>query len=224
MLDETLKGRFHQQFPAKGRTLSLPKQPLPLFQSPTSSFFCISVLDTTLKALESESHGATIRSDYHPSPTGLFFSILQGEIIHGEPSEMESIESDDTLISSSPGALHLLEGLDGDHIIRLIHLYQDMVGFMFPILDISHVLQQAENCTEWLGAGSVQPPTSGNDIAILKMVVAIAMTSETERYSDFAAGLFQSIREDIEAMLWNTRLDLQGLILLVLVVNTLAVS
>jgi hypothetical protein len=224
VLDETRKGWFHQQSPAKSKTLSLPKQPLPLFQSPTSSFFCIGVLDTTLEALEAEAHRATVRPDYHPSPTGLFFSILQDEIIHGEPSVMESSESDDTLVSSSPGALHLPKGLDGDHIIRLIHLYQDMAGFMFPILDITHLLQQAENCTGWLGAGPRQPLASGNDIAILKMVIAIAMTAETERYSDFAAGLFQSIREDIEAMLWDTQLDLQGLILLVLVVNTLVVS
>jgi hypothetical protein len=221
VLDETRKGRFHQQSPAKSRNLSLPKQPLPLFQSPTSSFFCIGVLDTALEELESESHGATMRPDYHPSPTGLFFSILQGEIIHGDPSETESSESDDTGVSSSPGTLHLVDELDGGHIIRLIHLYQDMVGFMFPILDIGHILQQAENCTEWLGTRPRQPPISGNDIAILKMVIAIAMTAETEIYSDIASGLFQSIREDIETMLWNTQLDLQGLILLVLVVYTL---
>jgi hypothetical protein len=50
------------------------------------------------------------------------------------------------------------------------------------------------------------------------MVAAIALLAEDETRFNLASSLYESLLPDIEAMIWSTKVDFKGLILLTLVV------
>jgi hypothetical protein len=223
VLDQARESSITRQPPIADAVFSTPKQPLPLFHSPTSSFFCIDIIDTDLKELEVQVRGHLVSPDSSTSPPSTSFSIVQDEIIDGECGEGFGLESEDAF-TWSIGTTHPLNELDGEEIIRLVHVYQDTVGFMYPILSTIGLTRNAEILLDAIAIGRderraaniSQPGIDGNDVAILKMVVAIAV--ESEGCSDLASNLYQSLRKDVDAIVWDTKVDLKGLVLIALVV------
>ncbi|KAF2095117.1 hypothetical protein NA57DRAFT_59864 [Rhizodiscina lignyota] len=217
VLDKASNGNLHPSS-TTDTGLSTPKQPLPLFQSSTSSFFCFDLLDTNLKPREHH----TPESDQLPYRTS--FSILQGEILDGESSVISGNESEATG-STSSGVHDPIDELGGSDVVRLMHIYQDMIGFMYPILDFGQLVRAAEKVfgtvassrTDFPGVVNPGPPQmDGSDMALLKMIIAIALAVENEAHAALAGYVYQSLRQDVEAMVWNTKVDLKGLVLLTL--------
>jgi hypothetical protein len=56
------------------------------------------------------------------------------------------------------------------------------------------------------------------EVAILKLMMAIALITEDESFCELALKLYESLWPEVEATIWNTKVDLKGLILLTLVV------
>jgi hypothetical protein len=225
VLDKARESNSTRQSSTADAIFSASKVVLPLFRSPTSSFFSISILDVHLKGLEVQVDGQLLGPDNCASPLGNSFFIVQDGIIEGKSGETVGLESDDA--ETSPiGTIHPLDDLDGEEIIRLVHVYQETVGFMYPILDTTRLKQKVE---EILGVLAMsrnkrrdvdwrRTAIDGNDVAILKMVVAISLTVEGEECSELALRLYRSLQQDVDAIVWNTKIDLKGLILLSLVV------
>lgn len=191
------------------------------------------IIDTNLRKLDH--HYTTplpsnVRNSLRSRTT---FSIVHGEIIDEVSNEDAGGELEDGLIVSLPRAAGIesrpmqTQPLDRSDLVSLVHGYQNLAGILYPILDITSLLQQARDIqatrpTERLrqksGVDSSMHQVESNDVAILNMVAAIALLAEDEAHYERALGLYQSILPDVEAMVWGTKVDLKGLVLLTLVV------
>ncbi|EXJ64205.1 hypothetical protein A1O7_00541 [Cladophialophora yegresii CBS 114405] len=99
---------------------------------------------------------------------------------------------------------------------------------MYPILDMADIARKVKKCAS-AGAASCERSArrmhlsdereiSKDDLAILKMVVALGLLAEGEIHQKLAATLFDSVRSQVEAMIWNAAVDLKDLILMTLVI------
>jgi hypothetical protein len=228
---ERFQGRPAQPWPSKAETVaSLPEQPLPLFQRSPSALFYISVVDTNLKALENSVTGPSPEEN-NPSPPRTSFSIVEGQIVNEMSSDAAEEEFEDVPLSYLPGlarndsqtaSIQPLNCLGCEDVIRLVHEYQDLAGMMYPMLDIAYMVQRAQelwtrSTVKGLDNGSLIR-IDRKEVAILKLMVAIALITEDESFCELALKLYESLWPEVEAMIWNTKVDLKGLILLTLVV------
>lgn len=205
--------------------------PLPLIQSATSAFFCLHVIDVKLRALEIHTENAQIQ-DGIKAGSSSSFSILHDQILDGGAADIEAWDGEDADVNSlSPTADHVspkaptfaLETLKSAEIIRLIQKYQDIAGMMYPVVDATHPEQLVENVWANRSADKTNMESlsrrNRSQIGIVEMMVAIALTDEDEDSSELMQALHDHVLPDVQYMVWNTRVDLQGLVLLVLVVR-----
>lgn len=205
------------------------EEPLPVIQSSTSALFCIHIIDDNLKALEEPAVGAPPLDDCKPSITPSF-SILHGQIVNKIAADIgEWGDAGISVGSSSSGntthrtSTHPLDSLDSAELIRLIQKYNDEVGMTYPVVDIAKMLRLAEASgqLEELSTeanSNVPLPLRRREVAILQIMAAIALTAENENGSDLIQSLHDDVLPDVQHIVWNTNTDLNGLILLVLVV------
>jgi hypothetical protein len=227
------------RYQAKEATSTPTEQPLPIFQGSTSSVFSIIVADTNLKVLEHHGTSPPISDDGDSSRAQTTFSIVHGQIIHELSNEVTDGESENGLIvlpratgtrAQSMEAQEAHIGLSGDELISLVDAYQNLAGNLYPFLNGPSLVQQARQT--WAARSAEFTPSSlgvdsdsgrhqvGNkDVAILKIVAAIALLGEGHGRNDAALSLYHSVLPDVEAIVWSTKLDLKGLILLPLVVR-----
>ncbi|KAL7911538.1 hypothetical protein GGI35DRAFT_293335 [Trichoderma velutinum] len=205
------------------------KAPLPLIQSATSAFFCLHVIDVKLRALEIHTENAHFQ-DGTKAASSSSFSILHDQILDGGASDIEAWDGEDADISSwSPKAdnvshkasTYTLGALKSAEIVRLIQKYQDIAGMMYPVIDATHPEQLVDNL--WASFSADRTNTESlaqwnrSQIGTIEMMVAIALTDENETSSELMQALHDNVLPDVQYMVWNTRVDLQGLVLLVLV-------
>ncbi|KAI5461036.1 hypothetical protein BGZ63DRAFT_489307 [Mariannaea sp. PMI_226] len=211
-----------------------PEQPLPIFQGSTSSVFSIVVADANLKVLEHHGTSPPTSEKSDSSRAQTTFSIVHGQIINELSNEAADGESENGLIvlPRAPGTgapSNQAQGhvdLSCDELILLLNVYQNLAGFLYPFLNISSLVQQARQT--WArrpaeltpsnnGVDSTQHQIGSKDVAILKIVAAIALLAEGDGRNDLASSLYRSILPEVETIIWSTKLDLKGLILLPLV-------
>jgi hypothetical protein len=219
----------------------LTEQPLPLFQSPTSTLFCISFVDTNLRTLECTTGSARGSQDDNPSPPQSSFSILEDEIISellpelmdretdaGESARINLRRSPTRIESQVLSFIQPLDKLDYSDVLQLLSTYHNLLGVFYPIVNMDQITRCAKQIWAIMAGGSVRvEPTDlnllqidRNDVAILKMALAIALLAEGESRVYLAQDLYESLYQDIQAMVWNAKIDLKGLVLLTLVVGT----
>ncbi|KAM0262575.1 hypothetical protein ACHAQJ_001620 [Trichoderma viride] len=204
------------------------EEPLPVIQSPTSAFFCIHIIDNNLRALGEPTLATQPLEDRKPSSPSSF-SILHDQIVGEIVADIG--EWDDTGLgesSSGPSnAIHSiptypLGNLDNGEIIRLIQKYHDVAGMMYPVVDVARMLDLAE-IAEPVNHMNAVPNKGGSphlrrsDAVILQMMVAIALAAENENGSDLIQSLHNDVLPDAQHIVWNTKTDLHGLVLLALV-------
>lgn len=184
-----------------------------------------------LRALEIHTQNAQIR-DGTKAGSSSSFSILHDQILDGGASDIEAWDGEDAGISSwSPttdnvfhkAPTYALGTLKSAEIIRLIQKYQDIAGMMYPVIDATHPEQLVENVWASCSADKTNteslPQWNRSQIGIVEMMVAIALTDENETSPGLMQALHDHVLPDVQYMVWNTRVDLQGLVLLVLVVG-----
>jgi len=190
----------------------------PQFQGPTSSTFSLDVAKSSLQTMGitepeiSEEAGA---SDIDPA--------LNTNVQHQAPmAAMVTQPQKDPLWQ-----------LSKDDAIRLCKIYDEEMGIMYPMLDMEKTLNHADMLFSFVesarrtslinldmpGADRLQ----GNDIDILKMVLATALIVEGCGESPLGRDLYESCREAIECRL-SVPVEIKGLILLVIVVRATSSS
>lgn len=112
--------------------------------------------------------------------------------------------------------------------IRLCRIYEDEMGFLYPVVNIDEIIERAKFLFTFTEAatrsGLVRADRSGPDTLatadnnILKIVLATALTVETNGRSDLGHALFDSVKEASESRLWEPA-ELKGLVLLVITVS-----
>jgi hypothetical protein len=190
----------------------------------------------SLKELERDGTDPPTSDDVDSSLARATFSIVHGEIVNEVSNDVAEGESENELIVSLPHTagtrshpIHVWthNGLDRNGLMSLVHEYQNLAGVLYPILNVSFIMQQARDVwVTWPAEPTPRKDSVDSNmrqirssyVAILKMVAAIALVAKGDTRCDLAFSLYESLLPEVEAMVWSSKVDLKGLILLTLVV------
>jgi hypothetical protein len=109
--------------------------------------------------------------------------------------------------------------------LRLIRVYEDVIGDMHPLLDTDRLAEQAEGWYNWPAAGSSDAKDGDNalledqSLLVLNLVLCIALCAEAGCRSETARGLYRSCLNMIGTMLAAPVNGLQHVVLVMLVVS-----
>ncbi|KAJ5765103.1 hypothetical protein N7520_004662 [Penicillium odoratum] len=113
--------------------------------------------------------------------------------------------------------------LSKDEALRLCQVYEEEMGIMYPVLELSELLDQVNRLYGLMGH-TTDTGTSMNernalereDVSILRLVFACALTAEASGRSEQATALFDSVREVQDNCVWGPP-DIKSIIFLTLV-------
>ena len=209
-------GSASQTYHHDSTSIPQPRAKHPPYQGPTSSAFNFEIANASLQSM----------------------GVTEPDLPEGNPVAFDESLSDPQLQAPvAPMAVHPdkdpLWRIGKDDAIRLCRLYNDEMGFMYPIVNIGEVIERAKflfNFTEAATkSGLVRPDRSGPDRLtridnnILKMILATALTVEANGHSELGQSLFESVKDASENRLWEPA-ELKGLTLLVIIVCRFACS
>lgn len=215
------------------------KEPLPLFQTSTAAFFCVNVVDAGVRKLQLDHLQERIPTfDASSTQARTALSIIQGEVVTGEASDISRSEFEEPveLLSDSSsdhqeGSAHsttgdVLHGMEPDLLLRAVQAFADLDHPMYPILDMTDIMQKAKQYSEFTSGARSRGMHSSeshdidkDDLAQLKMVVSIGLLAQGDAQQKLAAKLFASVRRMVEDMVWSATVDLKDLIVMALVVG-----
>lgn len=119
--------------------------------------------------------------------------------------------------------------IDYNEVVRILRVYEEEIGIMYPIVDVDKVLQHANALYKFIGAslrtGLGQPGLPGADTfddeetTILKMLLGITLTVEGHGRSELGQRFFDAAKPATDLKL-VTSIDLKSVILVVLTVST----
>lgn len=142
-------------------------------------------------------------------------------------SEAKITDSAVAADGSFPNSLSLMSLTE---VSRLINLYEDETGSIYPFLDIEQVQSCASNFHHNVGrnGGASQEYMSGtettrgwdNDLDILKIVLAIALAIEGCGFSEMGKKLIGEVEHSIDQGIAAHKADMRGLKVLTLMVST----
>jgi hypothetical protein len=198
---------------ARSRTKSLSK--FPRFHGPTSSAFNLGVARSSLKTmgitatddLEDEgiiTNDATPRAS-PPIPT----PILPRTSLHADKDPIWSMSKQEA--------------------VRLVHVWHEEMGVMYPILEIDKILRYTEMLFSFVEAaaraGLMQGALPGSDAimdeqtSILKLILAVTLVLEGRGKDILGEKLFENVHKVVEKTL-SEPVGLHGINLLALTVST----
>lgn len=180
------------------------------FQGPTTSAYSFDLAKSSLESrgIVERNEGGDEEGDLTQEPSPL-----------ASPSEpyhnLEPRQSTDPLWMLPKGEA-----------LRLCRVYEEEMGIMYPVLELSELLEQVHilygPMDRALGS-SVQFDGKLNgldlgDVNILRLVFACALTAEASGRSEQAIALFDSVREAQDNCVWGPP-DIKSIIFLTLVVG-----
>lgn len=106
---------------------------------------------------------------------------------------------------------------------RLLHVYQEVIGNFYPILDLKSLGEEAERLYDCGGIdlGLTQGNSShvdDNSILVLNLVSSIALMAETTGTSKIAQVLYESAQSAIQTNVTAQKLQIQDVVLVLLAV------
>ncbi|EAW14948.1 putative C6 transcription factor [Aspergillus clavatus NRRL 1] len=191
------------------RRLSTAKD-LP-FQGPTTSAFSFDLAKSSLQQRgivgRTEPDSETRELSPSPSPPG-------------SPSPSPALDGPDVQARGDP-----LWTIGKSEALRLCRVYEEEMGIMYPVLELGQLLAQVEalygsmeRCS-WPRARR-GPSGSGldgtDDVHILRLVFACALTAEASGRSELAMRLFESVRDVADNCVWGVP-EISSIIFLTLV-------
>lgn len=186
----------------------------PEFRGPTSAVFNLGVAKSSLQHMgitggeEDHEQGLTTQ-DGTPSMTPP--PMIQPDLPKPLHADKDAIWS-----------------LSKDEAVRLIHVWQDEMGTMYPVVDIDKLVRHTNLLFTFMEAarrsGLMEAGLPGADAIhddqtnSLKLIVAIALTLEASGKSDLGRRLWDCVKSPIEVISFNPP-DVKGLQMLVLAVS-----
>lgn len=140
------------------------------------------------------------------------------------PSPSITPHRDDHHHQRSSSTIDPLLGINREEAIRLCHVYEEEMGIMYPVLDIETAINQVNalyNHLSPLSSAEQVPkeePLSDDDINILKLVFACALTAEANGNSDLAMRIFRGVRDVASDVIWQPP-NIKRLVFITLVVR-----
>ncbi|PLN80638.1 C6 transcription factor [Aspergillus taichungensis] len=96
--------------------------------------------------------------------------------------------------------------------LRLCRVYEEEMGIMYPVLDLPDLLHQVELLYSPAGEAAL----TRDDVDILRLVFACALTAEASGRSELALALFDTVRDGADQCVWGPP-DIPKIICLTLV-------
>lgn len=158
----------------------------------------------------------------------------RGIVEHNEGNEEGDVTREHSPLASPSALARELElhpvvdplwALPKNEALRLCQVYEEEMGMMYPVLDVTELLDQVQLVYS-LRDGSSDPrmqpngrnTLDRNDVHILRLVFACALTAEASGRSEQAMALFDSVREVQDNCVWGAP-DIKSIIFLTLVVR-----
>lgn len=125
---------------------------------------------------------------------------------------------------------HPLSSLGADETLRLVQVYEDTVGVMYPCVDLdgvrayvlefyrSHDLTGAASSVLSTQTASDQDWFSARDVQVLKILLATALLVESHGRSERAAQLADSVEDRFASRLKIAEVDMKEILILTLLV------
>lgn len=200
---------------ARPRTKSLTKHPR--FHGPTANAFNLGVARSSLKTM-----GITAADEGEGEDEG---------VVTNEPTPMGSPPSFQGHLAPSP-SLHAdkdpIWSISKQEALRLVHVWHEEQGIMYPILDLDKVLRYTEMLFSFIEAaarsGLMQGAAPGADAiyddqtSVLKLVLAITLVMESGGKDALGEKLFENVQKVVEKISFEP-VSLQSISLLTLTVS-----
>lgn len=177
------------------------------FQGPTTSAYSFDLARSSL-----QQHGIVERNE-----TGDEGDLTQ------EPSPLTSPSALNQELEVHQ-AVDPLWALPEDEALRLCRVYEEEMGIMYPVLELEELLGQVHQLYGVMNnTGNIPNPAEGSkpldrdDIHILRLVFACALTAEASGRSEQAIALFDSVRDVQDNCVWGPP-QIKNIIFLTLVV------
>jgi hypothetical protein len=194
--------------------LMIPNRPTPTpkhpkFRGPTSALFNLGVARSSLvhMGIAGEDGGEDGLMTHDGTPTGSP-PPNQRPVLHASKDAIWSLNKDEA--------------------IRLIYVWQDEMGTMYPIVDIEGLVRHTGMLFTFMEAARrsrlMESSMPGADAIyddqtnLLKLIVAVALTLEGSGKSELGKKMWESVRTSVEAQLFEAP-DLKGLQMLGLAVR-----
>lgn len=108
-------------------------------------------------------------------------------------------------------------------VLRLLHIYQEVIGNLYPVLNLQSLSGEAERLYEFggidLGLRRADSSHVDNDaILVLNLVCSIALTAETTGTSKIAQVLYESAHGAIQTNVTARKLQIRDVVLVLLAV------
>lgn len=188
--------------PRLHRRISMASKEL-TFQGPTTSGFSFDLAKSSLKerGIEVERNEGDITREPSPLPT-----------------------------PPSPGSCHVgdpLWSISKTEALRLCRVYEEEMGVMYPVVELDqllhnvHLLYGPTETGPWLQAPAHAQgigELDSDDVHILRLVFACALTAEASGSSELAMSLFATVRDAADHYVWAAP-ELKSITLLALVVS-----
>lgn len=198
--------------PAHQRTKSFSKHPR--FHGPTSSAFNLGVAKSSLKTMgitgteEGEDEGVVTQDGTPLGTPPVGQAITPRATLHSDKDPIWSLSKQEAL--------------------RLVHVWHEEMGLMYPFLEIDTILRYAEMLFSFVEAaarsGLMQGGRPGSDAimddrtSILKLMLAIALVLEGNGTDPLGQRLFDNVYKVVESSL-SDPVDLKSINLLIMTVS-----
>ncbi|KAJ5948073.1 hypothetical protein N7466_001088 [Penicillium verhagenii] len=164
------------------------------FQGPTTSAFSFDLAKSSL-----QQRGIVERNE-----------AGDGGDVTQEPSPLASPSAPNRQLEVQQ-AVDPLWTLSKEEALRLCEVYEEEMGVMYPVLELSELLDQVSQLYGGLMDGNMYRGTSidgrkaldREDVSILRLVLACALTAEASGHSEQATALFDSVREVQDNCVWG---------------------
>ncbi|GLA37526.1 hypothetical protein AnigIFM63309_004465 [Aspergillus niger] len=191
-----------------------------VFQGPTTSAYSLDLAKSSLQR-----RGIV---EEHPDVADAEDGDVDGDeggLTQANPSAMIAMP----VPASPPRTRHHSTGdplwtIGKNEALRLCRVYEEEMGVMYPVLELSQLLHQVEllyGAESWPRVPVVQGPDGPEqldrtDVHILRLVFACALTAEAAGSSALAMSLFESVREVADNFVWGAA-GIKNIIFLTLV-------
>ncbi|GKZ22837.1 hypothetical protein AbraIFM66951_004961 [Aspergillus brasiliensis] len=190
------------------RQHSSSKEKESVFQGPTTSAYSLDLAKSSLQRRGIvEEH-----FDVADGEDGDVDGDDEGDLTQADPSEVIPMP----VAVSPPRTRHHPPGdplwtIGKNEALRLCRVYEEEMGIMYPVLELSQLLHQVEllyGAESWPRV----PVAAGTDsheqldptaVHILRLVFACALTAEAAGSSVLALSLFESVREVADTFVWG---------------------
>ncbi|KAJ5524018.1 hypothetical protein N7494_010668 [Penicillium frequentans] len=173
------------------------------FQGPTTSAFSFDLAKSSL-----QQRGIVERNEAGD----------EGDVTQ-EPSPLASPSAPNRELEVRQ-AVDPLWSISKDEALRLCRVYEEEMGMMYPVLELSELLDQVHRLYGLMSRSTSPTNFTGTldreDVSILRLVFACALTAEASGRSGQATALFDSVREVQDNCVWGPP-EIKSIIFLTLV-------